>query len=54
MSRSNDATGGIGLSLLIFILVKVAGTAFATWSWLWILFPIIPVLWLILHALGMM
>jgi hypothetical protein len=38
--------------LLMFIVVKVGGTAFATWSWLWVFLPIVPDLVLILHKLG--
>jgi hypothetical protein len=37
-----------------YILVKVYGTAFAAWSWLWVLFPFIPWLGLALHRLGLM
>lgn len=54
MSKTVEVSGGMSLSFLIFVLVKVAGTSFVAWSWLWVFFPIIPVLWLILRALGLM
>ena len=43
-----------GLFLLAFIIIKVAGTSLATWSWWWILLPIVPVLVLILQKMGLL
>lgn len=40
--------------LLMFILVKVGGSALASWSWWWIFFPIVPDLVLILRKLGLL
>lgn len=37
-----------------FILVKAFGSAFAAWSWLWVLFPFIPWLWLLLVRVGLL
>jgi len=36
-----------------FIAIKVAGTSFAAWSWWWILLPIVPMLSLVVKALGL-
>lgn len=38
--------------LLIFILVKLGGSAFASWSWWWVFVPIVPCLVLLLQRLG--
>lgn len=43
-----------GIWLLVFIIIKVGGTALADWSWLWVLLPIVPVLVTILQKLGVM
>lgn len=40
------------LWLLLFVLVKVAGTSLAAWSWWWLLFPIVPGLAFIIDKLG--
>jgi hypothetical protein len=34
---------------LIFIIVKLGGTAFAAWSWLWVFLAIVPDLVVLLH-----
>ncbi len=36
-----------------FIAIKVGGTSFAAWSWLWVLLPIVPMLSLPVKALGL-
>ena len=57
MSTSNSpgcTSSLIGLWLLMFIVIKVGGTALSTWSWWWVLLPIVPDLVLILRRLGFM
>lgn len=55
---SDSSSGGCSLTLgvwfVMFVLIKVAGTALASWSWLWILFPIVPDLYVILHHFQML
>lgn len=41
------------LCFWFFIAVKVAGHAFAAWSWWWVLFTPVPVLSLAVKALGL-
>jgi hypothetical protein len=41
-----------GVWLLIFLIIKVGGTALASWSWLWVLLPIVPDLVLLFRKLG--
>lgn len=36
-----------------FIAVKAFGTSFAAWSWWWLLFPLMPWLWLLVERLGL-
>lgn len=50
--RSNS--GGFAVPwLIIFIVLKVMGNAYvATWSWWWLLLPIVPVLAALFKALG--
>jgi hypothetical protein len=40
------------LTFIMFILIKVAGTSLADWSWWWILFPVVPDLAFIFMKLG--
>lgn len=55
MSTTSNSSGGFfSLWLIAFIVIKVGGTALATWSWWWVLFPIIPDLVLIFKKLGWM
>lgn len=43
----------IGLWLLIFIVFKAGEhTYIATWSWWWLLLPVVPCLAGLLHGLG--
>lgn len=42
-----------GLWLLLFVTIKVLGTAFVSWSWWWVLLPVVPDIWLILTKLGL-
>lgn len=37
-----------------FILIKWFGTALAAWSWLWVLIPIVPTVWLALTKMGLL
>lgn len=36
-----------------FIVVKVAGTSFAAWSWWWVLLPIVPWIGLVVKHFGL-
>jgi hypothetical protein len=56
MSDNNKSIGGgfAGIWLLMFLVIKIGGTAFASWSWWWVLLPIIPDLVLIFRKLGWM
>ena len=38
--------------LVMFVLIKVAGTTLANWSWWWLLFPVVPDLAFIFTKLG--
>ena len=42
----------MGLPLLMFVLIKVAGTSLADWSWWLVLLPIIPDLAFVFGKLG--
>lgn len=55
MSTSSNTTISFGgFWCLAFIIIKVGGTALANWSWLWVLLPIVPILVVILKALGVL
>lgn len=41
-----------GLLFWVFVVIKFFGTALATWSWWWLLVPVIPDFWLLLHKLN--
>ena len=43
-----------GLIFWAFVIIKVAGTALASWSWWWILLPVVPVLSLVLQKVGLL
>jgi hypothetical protein len=52
---SDSATSTIsfgGIWFVMFLVVKLAGTAFAHWSWFWVLLPIVPDVVLICRKLG--
>ena len=38
----------------MFVIVKVGGTALASWSWWWILLPIVPDVVIILKHFGLL
>jgi fatty acid desaturase len=42
-----------GLVFAFFIAVKLAGTSLAAWSWWWLLFPLVPVLALLVQRVGL-
>lgn len=42
-----------GLVFWSFITIKIAGTSLAAWSWWWVLLPIVPMLSLVVKALGL-
>jgi hypothetical protein len=41
-----------GVVFAAFIAIKVAGAALAAWSWWWLLFPLVPVMALVLGKMG--
>ncbi len=54
MSQSTSSTFSLGFPwLIMFIVIKVWGVAFATWSWWWSLLAIVPDVWLICHKFGL-
>lgn len=46
----NISLGGVWF--VLFVAIKLGGTAFASWSWWWVLLPIVPCIVFILGALG--
>lgn len=40
--------------LIVFVIIKLGGTALATWSWWWVLAPIIPDLVCLLKRAGVL
>jgi hypothetical protein len=42
-----------GLSLLLFVAIKLAGHVLAAWSWLWVIVPIVPLLGLLVERVGL-
>lgn len=55
MNQSSNCGGTVwGGWLLMFVVIKVGGTAFAHWSWWWLLLPIVPDLVVILRHFGLM
>ncbi len=38
--------------ILMFLIIKIGGTSLASWSWWWILLPIVPDLVFIIQKLG--
>ncbi len=51
-STTSTTSGLFGLWLLMFVVIKVGGTALVEWSWWWILAPVIPDLVLIFKRVG--
>lgn len=41
------------LGFWAFIAIKVAGTSLASWSWWWLLMPVIPVIGLFVQRMGL-
>lgn len=37
----------------LFVAVKVGGVSLATWSWWWILLPLVPVLGIVVQRFGL-
>lgn len=37
----------------LFIAIKLAGTSLASWSWWWLLMPIVPLLGLVVKHFGL-
>lgn len=37
----------------LFIAIKLAGSSLATWSWWWLLMPIVPILGLVVKHFGL-
>jgi hypothetical protein len=53
MSQSSSAVSSTitwVLPFWFFVTVKVMGTAFAAWSWWWVLLPIVPAFSLVVKA----
>ena len=45
---------GIGPIILgSFLAIKLAGTSLASWSWWWVLMPIVPLLGLVVDKIGL-
>lgn len=44
----------IPIFLALFIAVKLAGTSLATWSWWWLLMPLVPTVAFVLDKLGLL
>lgn len=54
-STTTSSSGGFSIPwLLIFVIVKVWGSAFAAWSWWWVLLAIVPCVWVFLEKVGML
>lgn len=45
--------GLFGLLFWFFVVVKVAGTSFASWSWWWLLLPLVPAIGLWVQKWGL-
>lgn len=55
MSDSSSAgCSFVGLWTIMFIVIKVGGTALADWSWWWLLLPIVPDIVVICRHFGLM
>jgi len=55
VSSNSTSSGSLfGLWLLAFLIIKLGGTALATWSWWWVLLPIVPVLVVFFKAVGLL
>ena len=50
--KINVSMNFTGPLLLMFVLIKVAGTSLADWSWWWVLLPIVPDLAFVFGKLG--
>jgi hypothetical protein len=55
MSDTSNATVSVSYFpwLLIFLVIKTGGTALATWSWWWLLLPIVPDVVVFCQKLGL-
>jgi len=51
MSRTTNNYSTYSFSfpwLLMFLVIKIGGTALASWSWWWVLLPIVPdIMWFV-------
>ncbi len=55
MSDSRASSGSLfGIWLLLFVIIKLGGTSLATWSWWWLLLPVVPVFVLLFQKLGLL
>lgn len=55
MSDSKSTTISFGsLWLIAFLVLKLGGSALATWSWWWLLLPIVPVLVVLFQRMGLL
>jgi hypothetical protein len=54
MSESRTISINFFPWLVIFLIVKLGGTALANWSWLWVLLPVVPVCVMFLQKAGLL
>lgn len=53
MAKTSETSIVGGIIFWSFIIVKAWGTVFAAWSWWWVLLPLVPWLFYILHRTGL-
>ncbi len=54
MSEGRSASGGFGLFTVTFVAMKACAHWYiASWSWWWVLCPIVPIGALVLRKLGL-
>mgnify|MGYP001597781731 CR=1 FL=1 len=59
--ESADHHGGLigimlkfyGFWLVLFIAIKIGGTSLASWSWFWVILPIVPLIVLLVQRLNL-
>lgn len=53
MAQQQASINWLGLWFVIFLALKLAGQAYiATWSWWWVLLPVVPLIAGLFHAMG--
>lgn len=38
----------------VFLIIKIWGVTFASWSWWWVLLPVVPTFWALLGRVGLL